>query len=179
MKKYLMLIFLLLLTVFINSSCEFVFGPRHDNKIGKDLIIDYNIGDIFIYTTEDAKSDTFEVTLFKHSYDESENVENISVNLNYRYISNKAFISFVNPYHVVFKYNYNDDFVIYADRTPKIDLEINGSYYNDIFIYENDAANGNSDTLISKLMYIGNIGILGYEYENGDEYLLDTIIKVE
>ena len=158
-------------------SCEFIFGPRHDNMIGKELLIEYNFGDMFIYTTEDDRLDTIEVTLFKHFYDEIDDVDNIHVNLNYRYISNKAFIIYINPYHMVFKYNYNDDFVIYSERAQKIDLEINGSYYDDVYIYENDTAIGNSDTLITKLYYQGNIGILGYKYENGDEYLLDKIIE--
>lgn len=177
MRKKIKALPIILVILLILASCGFIFESR--NNIEKDMIPEHKVGNVYSYSNVNGSEiDTFEVIDISHFYDSQEDVdrEEFIIALNRR-TNSKFQIIGVNPHYVFIEFN-ADYIVIYPDDSIQ-NVQIKDIWYNDVFTYENDTANGNSDTLITKLYYQGNIGILGYEYENGDEYLLDTIIKAE
>jgi len=179
MKSSNLLILTSLIIVLLISSCELIFGPPQRNKLSREFILDYQVGDIFIFSTVDeAKIDTFEVTKFYNSYDDREDYEMVHVGFNNLPLSGRKFVVFdVTPDWIAFYYLSNPTLSINPDD-DSYDVEINGIRYKDAYIYENDLQ-GNSDTLINKIQYHPQTGIISYRYENGDEYLLEKIIYVD
>ncbi len=173
--KRLEIISLFFLIIMILSSCEWIFGPPQNN-LSRDLIIEYQVGDILIYSTDDdARIDTLEVTKYGRGYNDIENYEQIIVG--FKKTNGEQFVAFtVAPYWIGIEYMSNPSLIFNPDD-PTYDVEINDKKYRNVYVCENDLQG--ADSLIYKTQYHSKTGILSYKYENGDEYLLDTIIEVE
>lgn len=85
----------------------------------------------------------------------------------------RSFGIFLYPDWIAVTYNHYHSIGFSADEPTQI-FEINGVNYNNVYIVEQE-----SDTLIDKILFQGENGILGYRFVDGDEYYLDTIINPE
>jgi hypothetical protein len=180
MKKNLKLLGVIIIAVFFLHACGLIFDTSI-KRIPKKQLVDYQIGDIIIFTTEKTLIDTFKITLYRYFEDDEEKQEELSCKLSdSRSRKNKDFHMVILPYNILFLNMINESTIIpgISFSDPSYELEINGTQYKDVYIFENDL-DGDSDTLLNKIYYHPRKGILGYRYENGDEYLLEEIKYAE
>lgn len=174
MKTNAKTVFLISFMVFL-SSCELFFGPPQRNKITKYSRPEFDVGSIFVYSTTNAATiDSFVVDKLTMGYNDEEDREEILI-----YIKTldsliiKSFSIQLYPDWIAIVYNHEQIIGFSADEPTQI-VEINGINYDKVYIIEQE-----TDTLIDKIMFQGENGILGYRYTNGDDYSLDRIIKSE
>ena len=178
MKKNATLILLSFLIIIIAGSCSLIFNSD-ENNIERQRVLQHELNDIYIYSIIDkSKTDSFTVTKYVNSYeyDEDDQSQLIRVSLNSPSMSEPYFIisvlydfGYINFYNGALTYNADDE---------TAEFVINGTKYKKVYVLEDDTG-GDSDSTINKIKYHGKAGVLSYRYENGDEYFLDTIIKVD
>ncbi len=173
MKRHNSLPILIIAFILFSTSCELLSDK---NYIEKKRILQHELNDVYIYSTFDkSKIDTFIVTDSNnfYDYDEITNSQILTVSLNYRRYS-KTFLQYMVTYNNV-NVNYKNGLFYFTVEDKTSDFIINGIKYNDVFVGELDTG-GDSDSIINRIRYHGIVGVLTYRYENGDEFLLDTII---
>lgn len=177
MIKHLLLVTLLIIAICFFKACGLIFDQP--NNIPGKYVVDYDIGDKIVFSDSDLNLDTFEITSYHRFYDHDEDAEMLSVVLNNPLSTTiKTFLLLIMPTEIIFSVDYYGQYFPIHWNDPIHEIEIHDNFYKDVYIYENDLQ-GDSDTLLNKLIYHPKDGILGYRYENGNEYLMDNIIKAE
>jgi len=169
-------IFIVCLAFLFLSSCFLMFR-NETNPIPNEYKPNLETNEQYVFNSfDDLLSDTFQVGRITFTTDEMDENDKIIVGLYSIGLDEKRFLINVNPISTIISNKYQFWSIIYSEET--IDFAVNEILYESVYKWE-EKPGGDSDTLINKLLYHPKTGILGYRYENGDEYLLDTIIKVE
>lgn len=143
------------------------------NEIPKEQIPNYQINYVYIFKSEDQCCiDTFTVDTIISTFEEEN--EEILIALNNRKYDEKSFFIAVQINGTVILYD--DQIIVFNYEDESMDVNINDKLYENVYKWTSSYP-GDSDTIISELLYQIDSGILCYTYENGDKFLLDSIIQ--
>lgn len=176
MKRIISIIVLCTSIIYISISCDTLYFK---NYIKKDRIPQHELNDVYIYSSFDkTKTDSFTVTFMTDYYSDDEEVlsQVIGISLNSPRTS-ETYMQYEVFRNSGVIYCKNGMFTYEADDETA-EFIIDGTKYKDVYVLEEETM-GNSDTIINRIRYHGIVGVLTYRYENGEEFLLDTIIKAQ